>query len=147
MIIPSCISSDQNWVAQCKRWSGFNGSWCASLPKELPPQGLVRLAHIATDLVTQPGCGEKRCRNTRHQSASNGVRKDQVALSCPWCCYLHWTLWRGSAWDGKPRQIDYQEAGTGIWGSGVHYSYGAHLPSATDLSRYWNYTPHKGRQL
>lgn len=136
-------------VVQYKWWWGFNSSWCASLPTELPSHGLLRLVHIATEPVTQPGCGEKRCRNSSHQSVSNGVHKDQMALSCPWCCYLHRALQRGSARAGRPHLIDYQEAGTGIWGSSVHYSYRTHLPEAKDgeLSCYWNHTPHKGRQL
>lgn len=71
------------------------------------------------------------------QSASNGVGEDQVALSVPSGCFLHGTLRGGSSGNKRPRLIDYQEAGTGIWGSSVHYSYGAPLPAATDggLSR------------
>lgn len=70
--------------------------------------------------------------------------KDQVALSCPWCSYLRRSLWRESAVVGASL-IDYQEAGTGIWDSSVHYSYRAHLPvtrdggvleACLDLSRY-----------
>lgn len=51
------------------------------------------------------------------------------------CCYpgsLQWTLWRGSAKDEKLRLIGYQEAGTGILGSSVHYSEDVHLPTAMD---------------
>lgn len=63
---------------------------------------------------------------------------DQVAPRCAWCSYLKQTPWGGSARDGRPRLIDYQEAGTGIWGYSVHYRKGEYMRAVMneDLSSY-----------
>lgn len=63
---------------------------------------------------------------------------DQVAPRCAWRSYLQQTPWGGSARDGRPRLIDYQEAGTGIWGSSVHYRKGEYMRAVMneDLSSY-----------
>lgn len=83
--------------------------------------------------------GEKRCRNTRHPDLLQwtlwGIRWHR---DVPGALTFSRPLWGGSARDGRPRLIDYQEAGTGIWGSSVHYRKGEYMRAVMneDLSSY-----------